>query len=221
MIWVEMVTFNLNETPEIIFDIILEYALNIDGGVTFKSLESDASVCLELCLVFKRLGIMGEHLHKIRRLRLLLRKYHVFSVYDPDRVSECPLLLDALSSGCNYIWPMIGGSVKEFGNDVKRDIIDLIKLVPSSVNYKMEKSIVYGRSYITPLYIACLNPKIPLNIVKMLFEHGADNNKYIYVQLNKNMNYKWIKKNIWEDLENNLSNGSRKNWDRYMKILQL
>jgi hypothetical protein len=217
-----MARLNLNETPEVIFDIILEYGLTIDDCVTFKSLESDASMCLELCLVFRRLGIMGEHLYKIRRLRLLLRKYHVFSVYDPDRVSKCPLLLDALSSGC--IWPMMGSSVKEFGNDVARDIIELIKLVPSSVNYKMEKSILYRRSYITPLYIACLNAKIPLNIVKMLFEHGADNNKYIYVQSNEVdsvMNYKWIKENIWEDLENNLSNGDRKNWDRYMKILQL
>ena len=208
--------------PESVIDLILNYAISINTNLTINSLKNDSAECLNLCLIFRRLDILKEHIYKICKIRFFLRKYYKFREYDTENGS-C-LLLDALSSGCTRMLRNVSSSVSMFSSDVENDIREIVELLPWSLNYKLDKIILYNKRDVTPLYMACLNENVSLNIVKLLLQSGVDVRSNILVYKRIPMKYaerEWYESNIWEELESTLCGGSEKNWDRYMKILKL
>lgn len=81
-------------------------------------------------------------------------------------------LLDAVLSGC--MLPCIKRTLKEFSSEVERDIDDILRLMPNSLN--CVKGSFRCRDYVGPLQAACNNKACPLYIVELLLQHGADTN---------------------------------------------
>ena len=211
----------MDRIPESVIDLILNYVIRINTNLTFKSLKNDSDECLNLCLIFRRLDILKEHIYKICRIRFFLRKYYKFREYTEN--GSC-LLLDALSSGCTRMLRNVSSSASKFSSDVENDIREIVELLPWSLNYKLDKIILYNKRDITPLYMACLNENVSLDIVKLLLQSGVDARGDILVYKRVPVKYadrEWYAANIWEDLESTLCGGNEKNWDRYMKILKL
>jgi len=212
----------MEHIPESVIDLILNYVISISPNLTFESLKNDSDECLNLCLIFRRLDILKEHIYKICRIRFFLRKYYKFREYDTGNGS-C-LLLDALSSGCTRMLRSVSSSVSKFSSDVESDIREIVELLPWSLNYKLDRIILYNKRDINPLYMACLNENVSLRIVELLLHSGVDARSDILVYKRIPVKYaerEWYAANMWEDLEYTLCGGSEKNWDRYMKILKL
>jgi len=81
-----------------------------------------------------------------------------------------PIILDMLSTGLNI--PYARSSFSTFDKNIQSDLHAVLRLIPSSVNS------TYGhlrcRSNVTPLYVACINEEVPLSIVQLLIDYGAD-----------------------------------------------
>lgn len=101
-------------------------------------------------------------------------------------------LYDALSTGCD-LPPQ--RSLYTFTSETEKDIRDLVRLCPSSL-YCIA-GILRCKKFVTPLYIACRNDKIPIHIIEFLLKNGAIKNTSIYVS-NK-------KTHILEDLRDEIS----------------
>lgn len=84
-----------------------------------------------------------------------------------------PQLLDALSTDCRL--PRAEYSIKKYTPEIEKDIQDLVRMIPESLNYRRGETRL--RSRVSPLGMACLNPNIPVHLVEWLFKHGANPNE--------------------------------------------
>jgi hypothetical protein len=85
--------------------------------------------------------------------------------------------LDALFAGCKLVYAY--SSVRGYDEAVEKDIYDIVKLMPNSIHCNL--GYIRSRHLITPLYAACVNENIPLHIVKLLLDSGADIEQKIYL----------------------------------------
>lgn len=81
-----------------------------------------------------------------------------------------PMLLDALFTGCQL--PYARSTFDEYTNEIEKDIKDIVKLNPQSINCNIGE--LRCRTNVTPLMAACVNPNISINIIELLLENGAD-----------------------------------------------
>jgi hypothetical protein len=123
--------------------------------------------------------LVGECMDRFRQMLVLTTKYHKFSWYDDQCVRRlaqekplhaCPILVDALSSGCRL--PFGRGSLEEYSTETESDIKKIIALVPESINSCAGE--LRCRSRVTPLVMACVNGSVPAEMVQCLLDHGAD-----------------------------------------------
>lgn len=118
------------------------------------------------CNYFSTLGAPVEN---------LFNKYHV---YNADYKNCCehgfnpgePQLLDALSTGTQTA--LAKYSIKQYDASVEKDIRDILQLMPKSLHCDLGRQRVFEK--ITPLYAACYNANIPVSIIKLLLDNGAN-----------------------------------------------
>ncbi len=90
----------------------------------------------------------------------------------------------------------------DFTNDIQDDIPYILELLPQSV--KCDFGQLRCRSKVTPLMAACINPGVPIEIIRLLLKHGANPNEEVKVNGNS--------VDLLKDLEENISN------DRFTNI---
>ncbi len=128
---------------------------------------------------------LNERVNNLRLIKFLTQRYYVYNEAYENGLSETnnsrlpypdpkgpPQLLDALFSGCEL--PFARSSLKYFTEEVEADIIDLIKLMPESINCSLGK--LKNAYEIPPLYAAIINTAVPEYIIELMFEYGADAN---------------------------------------------
>lgn len=118
-----------------------------------------------------------EKLVELKRMSELVLKYHTYN-YNQN---EFPQLLDAVFTGCTL--PYSDHSINEYSPQVEEDIIEIIKLMPSSINCAI--GTLRCRDEVTVLAAACMNFIIPENIIQLLLEKGADPLKQYYLNNRK------------------------------------
>ena len=161
--------------------------------------------------------LLSPKLNDLKEIVRLIKKY---KYYQDDyeylsrtergttnvKIGGPPQLLDALFAGCEL--PFANSSAQEFNDNLREDINQILKLMPESIHCKFGQ--LRCRYEVTPLYAACINPNIPLDIVELLLQKGADPNEKIL------LNGGPI--NSLVDLKNNLEDSSP---ERYNKIKEL
>lgn len=129
-----------------------------------------------------------------------------------------PILLDLCFTGCYlpYAKHSANPTKEYFENEMFQDIQTIIKYIPDSVHCTW--GIMRCRTKVTPLYAAITNSNIPIKIIKYLLDNGANRNKYIYVNNEK--------QHVLDDyyfcnvLENDSSNRDHSK-QRYSKLKEL
>lgn len=80
-----------------------------------------------------------------------------------------PILSDILFTGLN--WPFAGSTFNTLNPTIWSDFHQVVRLMPSAIHSTYCR--LRCREYITPLYIACANEHVPLEIVQSLIANGA------------------------------------------------
>lgn len=98
-------------------------------------------------------------------------KKELYPLYDKlERGTFTPLLIDILCSGLNL--PLANSTFKDFQSFMIDDIKDILRICPTAVLANQGQ--LRCRFYVDVLYLACINQNIPLSIIKLLIENGAD-----------------------------------------------
>ena len=132
-----------------------------------------------------------QHDHEIylKYQGLIVNKHTVI----PDINYNSPILIDMLFSGCNL--PYADSSLEYYQSSIFDDIKKVVSIMPSSLNS------YYGRlrcrHNVSPLYAACVNENIPIDVIKFLLEKGSNLENSILLN---GSNVKII-----DDLEDNIS----------------
>ena len=80
-----------------------------------------------------------------------------------------PILSDILFTGLNF--PFASSTFNTLNPTIWSDFHQIVRLMPSAIHSTYCR--LRCREYITPLYIACVNEQVPLEIVKSLIANGA------------------------------------------------
>jgi hypothetical protein len=126
-----------------------------------------------------------SHLNSLIRIKQLYKKYIAYNdtyecgpnLFLSGIIYEPPQLLDALFAGCRLLYAK--SSVRHYDETVEKDINDIVKLIPNAIHCNL--GILRCRDLVTPLCAACINDNIPLTIVKLLIDNGADTKQQIRV----------------------------------------
>lgn len=151
------------------------------------------------CKEFKT--FCDDQLKVIKRINELLNKYSTYSKdYENEtRNSEISKITENLLSvsypGGNPQLTDIFMSTNKYSNDIEKDIIDIIKLTPQSLNCRMGS--LRLRTFVPPLALASFKPQVPLHIVKLLLDNGADPDACYGVEFKQSVS--WLKKDL-EDI---------------------
>ena len=144
-----------------------EKIVNCFNPKNMRELKTVKVYVRKISVVNKRFyNVCKEKLKKFKRMDELRLKYNKYN----SEENEFPQLLDAVFTGCVY--PYASHSVNEYSSEVKEDIIELIELMPSSINCSVG-SLIY-RNNVTVLAAASFNLSIPDKIIQLLLERGAD-----------------------------------------------
>ncbi len=133
-------------------------------------------------------SVCESKLHFAKRINKLIDKYniyqeqyehsfirfHRFSLHEPI---GNPMLLDALFTGCKL--PFVQSTFNTYSEEIERDIGEMVKLLPESIHCSFGS--LRGADDLPPLLAACVNPVIPIHIVRLLLENGADPNQKVRV----------------------------------------
>jgi hypothetical protein len=116
-----------------------------------------------------------KQLADTRKLRDLMNKYPVqqnqyetFMQGHPtgNRRHFSPLLIDVLCSGLHL--PLTFSASPAFGDEQAADVRTLLEILPSCASSRFGE--MCCRTKVFPLYIACMNEQVGLNVVNMLIE---------------------------------------------------
>lgn len=126
-----------------------------------------------------------DHILKLKKICFHTKKYHVFNDEYLDAKSNPlkwkkwfpqvekmgnPQLLDALSTGLRL--PCVRASLSNFTPSVIDDIKSIVTLTPQSLNCQLGR--MRCRDQVPPLFIACCNGNIPIDVIEFLLENGAN-----------------------------------------------
>ena len=167
-----MVNANYVSLPPEVRKIIAEYC---DGGVTKNSTcdeirEAGRTVAslarVDRAIRPKCLAILSvlRHLYQDATRTYMTHKY---TAYNSDKSSQ---LIDALMTGLNV--PLAQHTFEDFTDGIHRDIRDMIIHMPDTIRYDGAELRCFPG--VSPLFVACVNPRIQLDIVDLLLEKGAD-----------------------------------------------
>jgi hypothetical protein len=159
------------------------------------------NICDNRLSVFKRVhGLLAKYFKYQGEYENPGKDWHTGREFDPK---GNPQLLDALFTGCTL--PFAGSTFNTFNQEIEDDIKEIVKLTPQSVNCILGR--LRCRDEVTPLVAASINPNIPVHIVELLLESGANPNATI--KLNG------YPIHILKDLKDNLDS------ERFSKIEEL
>lgn len=150
-----------------------------------KFIKENNKVTYTYLLVSNDLHLKSE-LIKYKNIIYYLTKYKTFQgeynysyVYgfDKDIIYTNPILCDILYTELNI--PFSRSTYNIIRPELISDLENIIKLMPETIN--SEWCHLRCRTNITPLYIACINRAIPLDVVKLLIKSGANCNHKIKI----------------------------------------
>jgi hypothetical protein len=137
---------------------------------------------------------------RLKKIMYFLAKYPAYQrEYEQDMVLPwCPkvsnpILLDIMFANC--VFPHAFSSLQSTdisGVDLEKDIEEIVALLPSSVNCEYGR--LRSREQVTPLFAACINKNISLNIIKILIQCGAN--------IEHNIQINGIKVKMLSDIKN-------------------
>jgi len=168
--------------------------------VTSECLKESYMQTLGLMLVSKSIKeIVGESANtcflNLKKIHVLLNKYHAFNDDYRDSYSCLrrfhedhemalisdygnPQLVDAIATGIPY--PGFTRSLTQFSSVVLDDIKDIMTLTPQSLHCPIGISRCFHNSQ--PLFFACINENIPLEIIEFLIVTGLNTDQRFPVQ---------------------------------------
>ena len=184
-----------NEIIQIIVDFIIPS--NIPDQIICKNIKEEIDKIMTISLINKYFkNLANDRLQKFRKVLMLIKKYNVYQdEYEKWELNNyTPILYDAMLTGCTL--PYARSSHENFTNEIKDDISDILELMQQSV--KCDIGQLRCRTKVTPLMAACINPGVPMEIIKLLLKHGADPDKGAVMNR--------VRVDLLEDLEENISN---------------
>lgn len=167
-----MVNANYASLPPEVRGIIAGYC---DGGVTENSTRDEIREAGRTVASLARVdrAIRPKCLAILSLLRYLYqdatRTYmtHKYTAYNTDEPSQ---LMDALMTGLDV--SLAQHTFGYFTDEIHRDIRDMIIHLPDTIHYDGGELRCFPN--VSPLFVVCVNPKIPLDIVELLLVKGAD-----------------------------------------------
>lgn len=123
-------------------------------------------------------SLLVSKLADLKRLFELVAKYSAYNTeYEKNarQGGTSPHLIDALFTGWTGAWGY--HSIQEYSPQIEKDIKDLVRLSPQCLESREGQMRLFGN--VSPLFVACLNKSIPVDIVEFLLGAGADMNAAI------------------------------------------
>ena len=144
-----------------------EKIVNCFNPKNMRELKTVKVYVRKISVVNKRFyNVCKAKLRKLKRMDELRLKYNKYN----SEENEFPQLLDAVFTGCRL--PYSSHSVDKYSSQVKDDIVEIIELMPSSINCSVG-TLIY-RNNVTVLAAASFNLSIPDKIIQLFLERGAD-----------------------------------------------
>lgn len=156
-----------------------------------------------------------QSLSKNRTLTKYLHKYNHYQWTYAEQVRRNPsfkneanpILSDILFTASNL--PFASSTFNTFSPVIWNDFHEIVRLMPSAIHSTYCE--LRCREYVMPLYIACINEHVPLEIVQSLIANGARVDDKILVNSTRT--------GILKDLETNIGAGISK--ERYEQLQAL
>lgn len=128
---------------------------------------------LNISLINKNFNKLNkQNLLNLKQLDEIIKKYNYKEIFYDDNA----LLYDMVSTGCTF--PFSNSTYHYYNKSISDDIKYIIKFNPSCLNFS--NGYLRCRSNVTPVYMACINENIPIEIVKILIKK----NKNFFIKLN-------------------------------------
>ena len=202
----------IHTLPDNLINEILSYNIpecQLEKDITRNYLEekiNNFSDHILICKFFNIREYLKDSVNKRNQLVTILRlikKYDNYqedyesiitkSIYGYPIIRKSPILLDMCFTECDL--PFASSSFNKFNNNIFEDIKTIVKILPSTIN--SDYGILRCRNFVTPLHASCINPHVPIKVIKFLLDNGANKNHNIL------LNGEEI--GILSDLESNIS----------------
>lgn len=181
--------------------------------MTNKGVQQCGRIFVNFSLVCKEFHEMSkDKLKDLQKIDALITKYPRFNAsyenpptftrldinrgtFVPDKEKNSlvpggnPQLLDALFTGFDKNFR---GTFETYSPEIEEDIKEIVKLTPQSLKCALGE--LRNRKFVTPLIIACFNENIPIHIVELLLEKGANPNTSYEVDYTQTHMLKDVKK---------------------------
>lgn len=201
----------LNRLPCEISEIILSYLLS---SIITKSHQTENYTYVSCFSVNREDCQFNQKRKQTKKILYYLDKYYIFqneysysysySHYFGDNYYTNPILCDILFTEL-YI-PFSRSSFNRITDELLNDLKEIIRLIPNSLESGWCH--LRCRTNVTPLYAACINEKIPIDIVRYLIDQGADKKNKVKVN--------GFSRNTLVDLKRDCINR-----ERYNKLVEL
>ena len=173
------------------------YAYTVYPEITISQIQKNARNALLMYLLTK-CSSWCQELARYQTIYHLLKKYNTYQImYESDLLFRStfvnenassrnkfvheqwtnPILCDILFSGLNI--PYSRSAFDSFTDDVFNDLLTVLKYIPNSLHSTYCH--LRCRTRVTPLYIACINEQIPIFVVKLLLNRGANKDHRIHL----------------------------------------
>ena len=196
----------MNLLPIELQEIIHEFVSEIDTSknVTNTKIKSKLEEIIKMKQINHELYYFYQKKYnKLNNIKYLMNKYEVYQeeyeeepIFSNDKSSyqdsPSPIIYDMVLSGCDL--PYAKSTFGYLSSDIIDDLNLAIKLLPDSINY--QSGYLRCRNNVSVLHAACINQNVPIHLIKLLIEKGANKDHKIL------LNGESI--NILDDLVNNI-----------------
>jgi hypothetical protein len=203
----------MNQLPPEILNVIISQISSVPIVIIESCIREQCRDILNIMLICRSFrDHYSEDLANLLSIIKLIKKYNVYhkeyEIANKDNVRSYlyaeedikskpmppPVLYDALLTGCRL--PYAKSTFSTFNDSIREDIKIMIRLMPHCIFYQLGE--LRCRRLVTPLCAACINPNIPIEIIKFLFENNANPEEKIRVNCNNVLIIHDLKDNITE-----------------------
>ena len=122
----------------------------------------------------KKYNILDKIKYLINKYTTYQKDYEEEPIFSDDKSSyqdsPSPIIYDMVLSGCDL--PYAKSTFEFLSSDIIDDLNLAIKLLPESINY--QSGYLRCRSSVSVLHAACINQNVPIRLIKLLIENGAN-----------------------------------------------